>query len=218
METGLHQGMIWHCLVSQMRVSQWFFLDVRWNRFPPLAPNSSCNSAPKKKLKSFCRKLISLFFFCVCVLSSLLFSLSNYSNSFRGGDSTMDRLVLTPTPTKRALMLRWVDWKLSLAATRSPGSSSRARTANTAGKKKREKKEEEYNEKRVREERQKERLLGCYSLSRSPSLQWSHLLKRRSAVQTLKHDPSSGSIINRRILILQKASETNWTPNWTRTV
>lgn len=168
METGLHQGMIWYCLVSQMRVSQWFFLDVRWNRFPPLAPNSSCNSAPKKKLKSFCRKLISLFFFCVCVLSSLLFSLSNYSNSFRGGDSTRDRLVLTPTPTKRALMLRWVDWKLSLAATRSPGSSSRARTANTAGKKKREKKEEEYKRKESQRGKTERKAAGLLFVESEP--------------------------------------------------
>lgn len=119
--------------------------------------------------------------------------------AFRGGDSAGDRLVLTPTPTKRALMLRWEDWKVSPAATLVPGSWSLIWGQNCKhcrkkkrGKRRREKEQKGRDSQKERLKDRERELLGCYSLTRSPFLWWSHLLRegeRRSAVQTLKHDP-----------------------------
>lgn len=148
----------------------------------------------KKECKSFCRKKNSpSVFLCFILLS---FSLSNYSFlSFQRRRQRRGQACPHSNAHKGALMLRWEDWKLSLAATLAPGGSSRARTANTAGKKKEGKeKKREHEGRDSRRGRQKEKLLGCYSLIRSPFLWWSHLLregKRRSAPQTLKHDPLS---------------------------
>lgn len=102
-----------------------------------------------------------------------------------------DRLVLAPTPTKGL----WCSGGRTEKSHRLPpwflamGGSSGARTANTAGKKRGKRKREKIKQEIVRA---KGKMLGCYSLIRSPFLWWSHLLREgemRSVVQTLKHEP-----------------------------
>lgn len=116
----------------------------------------------------------------------LSFSLSNYPFVSRGGDSAWGQACPRSITHKRALMLRWEDWKVSPAMGGSPG----ARTANTAGKKRRKRKREKIKQEIVRA---KGKMLGGYPLIRSPFLWWSHLLREgemRSVVQTLRHDPA----------------------------
>ena len=121
----------------------------------------------------------------------LSFSLSNYPFLSRGGDSAGDRFVLAPTPTKGL----WCSGGRTEKSHRLPpwflamGGSSLGPELLTLQEKRGKRKREKIKQEIVRA---KGKMLGCYSLIRSPFLWWSHLLREeemRSAVQTLKHDP-----------------------------
>lgn len=142
----------------------------------------------KKECKSFSRrkkKIPPPVFWCFILLS---FSLSNSFLSFQRRRQRRGQACAHSNAHKGALMLRWEDWKLSLAATLAPGPGWLVQGQNRKHCRKKKKGEHERRDSR------REKLLGCYSLIRSPFLWWSHLLRegeRRSAAQTLKHDPPS---------------------------
>lgn len=124
--------------------------------------------------------------------------------AFRGG-RTGDSPVCTPTPTKGLWCSGGRDWKLTDCL---PGSWLRVAHLGPEPQTLPEKKKWEHKGRDSQRERQKEKLLGCYSLIWSPFLWWSHLLREGECSANTKAWSTLVPLLLLRIIILQRVGET----------